>query len=235
MHVVLRPLDRTDSAQVFAWRDSKRVAPFLYRDHVGTPVAQVRWLDAALSAAQTRRWVIEADGVALGLADLAEVGSDGRLGEWAYYLAGPDMYGRGVGAAVEYLMLRHAFEILGLDRLGCAVFTDNSAVWRLHQSFGFSKEAPSCAQVGETGVMRDLVRLGLSREAWPAARRRAESRLAGKLSAWMIERAGDGDLIVAAFPPRDQAADGPGSPPVRAADDAARRAPADRFGQRACD
>lgn len=201
MFVALRPLDRADSAQVFEWRNSKAVAPFMYSDHVITAEEHGRWFKSVLGAPTKRYWIIEVDGTPAGLANIVGIEPANSRCEWAYYLASADMRGRGVGAAVEYLVLRYVFEVLRLNKLWCEVFTDNEAVWALHQSFGFKKEAELRAHIRKEGVFRDVIGLGLLRREWSAARERAEARLVRKVTGLSLsERNGDLDIQTIAFP-----------------------------------
>ena len=88
--------------------------------------------------------------------------------------------GQGVGAGVEYIVLQHVFGSLGLNKLCCEVFADNEAVWKLHQSFGFTREALLREHVFKDGAFRDVVGLGILARDWAAARPACEARLREK-------------------------------------------------------
>lgn len=175
--VVLRPLRSDDSAQVLDWRNSQTVAPYMYSDRPILPDQHRRWLGEVLVDPARRYWIIEADDVAVGLANVVGLQDSAGRCEWAYYLGDPSVRGRGIGACVEYLVLRHVFETLGLNKLWCEVFFENEAVWRLHESFGFRREAELRAHVLKDGHLRDVMGLGLLRSEWPLAKAKAEDRL----------------------------------------------------------
>lgn len=180
MGVALRPLTREDGERVLAWRSSEAVAPYMYSDHEITPAEHELWLDRAILGGDRRYWIIDLDDRPVGLANVARIDVGNSKAEWAYYLADPATRGRGVGACVEYLVLAFVFERLGLNRLWCEVFVDNAAVWRMHESFGFVREALLRAHVRKAGVYRDVVGLGMLAADWPAAKAAALTRLAGK-------------------------------------------------------
>jgi UDP-4-amino-4,6-dideoxy-N-acetyl-beta-L-altrosamine N-acetyltransferase len=180
MSVMLRPMAREDGPRVLAWRNGQAVAPYMYSDHQITGEEHARWLEAALGAGDRRYWIIELDGAPVGLANLAGIDADRGRCEWAFYLAEPETRGRGVGAQVEYLVLRHVFEALGLNKLWCEVLAENAEVWRMHESFGFRREAEFRDHVRKGGVFRDVVGLGLLSAEWPEVKARAEARLAEK-------------------------------------------------------
>jgi UDP-4-amino-4,6-dideoxy-N-acetyl-beta-L-altrosamine N-acetyltransferase len=177
MSVRLRRLQAGDGDRVLNWRNSPEVAAYMYSDHAIGPDEHARWLASALSAQDRRFWIIELDGAPVGLANLARIDRTASRCEWAFYLADPSTRGRGVGAAVEYLVLGHVFEALQLNKLWCEVLVENEGVWRLHEGFGFTREALYREHVAKGGVFRDVVGLGMLRRDWPEAKARAQARL----------------------------------------------------------
>ena len=59
-------------------------------------------------------------------------------------------------------------------------FWENERVWRLHESFGFHREAEFRDHVLKAGAFRNVIGLGLLRADWPEVRTRAEAMLAAK-------------------------------------------------------
>ena len=170
MKVHLRRLAEGDGARVLQWRNSAEVARWMYGDHVITEEEHARWLDVALTRADRRYWIVELDGAPVGLANLAGIDREAGRCDWAFYLADPATRGRGVGATVEWLVLGHVFDDLQLRKLWCEVLADNAGVIRLHERFGFKREARLREHVLKGGVARDVVGLGLLARDWPAVR-----------------------------------------------------------------
>jgi len=165
---------------VLAWRNSPEVAAYMYTDHAISVEEHARWLAAALSAEDRRYWIIEMDGVPVGLANLARIDHAARRCEWAYYLAGSSTRGKGVGAQVEYAVIRYVFAGLKLNKLWCEVLLENEAVWKLHESFGFRREALLRQHVCKGGRFQDVVGLGLLAEDWAMAGPACAKRLLAK-------------------------------------------------------
>ena len=178
MSVRLRRLAREDGARVLAWRNDPAVAAYMYGDHEIGGAEHARWLDAALSLPDRCYWIVELDDAPVGLANLGRIDPGASRCDWAFYLADPAVRGRGVGAAVEYRVLRHVFETLELNKLWCEVLADNRAVVRLHERFGFTREALFRDHVRKGGVFRDVVGLGMLKREWPAAKTAAEQTAA---------------------------------------------------------
>ena len=156
----------------------------MYGDHIISEPEHALWLDAALVRADRCYWIVELEGAPVGLANLTRIDPEASRCEWAFYLADPAVRGRGVGAAVEYLVLGHVFEGVGLNKLWCEVLADNKAVVRLHERFGFSREALFRDHVRKGGVFQDVVGLGLLRREWPQVKAAAADQLT---RSWAVE------------------------------------------------
>ena len=178
--VLLRPLEASDSERLLNWRNLPQVARWMYSDHQITPDEHARWLAAALADPRRRYWIIEADSAPVGLANLYDLAPEHGRSSWAYYLAEPSTRGQGVGAFVEYWVIEQVFGPLGLSKLWCEVLVDNEAVWRLHEGFGFKREALLREHVRKDGAPADVVGLGLLKADWAAAREASRSRLAAR-------------------------------------------------------
>jgi len=162
---------------MLAWRNQPEVARWMYSDHLITEDEHRRFMDTALSDPARRYWIIEMDGAPVGLANLADISPTHRKASWAYYLADPATRGQGVGAFVEVFVLDYVFRELGLNKLCCEVLVENEAVWKMHEGFGFTREALFRAHVWKGGAPRDVVGLGILAEDWARARPASVARL----------------------------------------------------------
>jgi UDP-4-amino-4,6-dideoxy-N-acetyl-beta-L-altrosamine N-acetyltransferase len=178
--VRLRLIGPDDSARVLAWRNSPQVSAYMYSDHQIGQDEHDRWFATALAASDRRYWIIEMDGEPVGLANLARMDLGARRCDWAYYLGEASTRGRGLGSRIEYIVLRHVFETLGLNKLWCEVLVENEGVWKLHESFGFVREALLRQHVFKDGRFQDVVGLGMLASDWAAARPVIEARLRDK-------------------------------------------------------
>ena len=188
-HVDLRALQPGDRDRLLAWRNQPDVARWMYSDQRIAADMHARWFEAALVDPRRRYWVIEADGKPVGLANLYDLAPEHGRASWAYYLADPSTRGQGIGAYVEYWVIEHVFGDLGLNKLWCEVLLENEAVWRLHQSFGFVREAHYRDHVWKAGRFQDVVGLGLLADDWASVREACADRLAQK-------GYGPGDLLL---------------------------------------
>lgn len=177
MDVRLRPIRPADSARLLAWRNAPEVAAYMYSDHVISQDEHDRWFALALTAPDRRYWMIERDGESVGLANLVKIDPANSKCDWAYYLGEASTRGQGIGACVEYIVLQEVFGPMGLNKLCCEVFVDNAGVLKLHESFGFVREALLRDHVRKAGTFRDVVGMGLLARDWTEARPACEARL----------------------------------------------------------
>lgn len=175
--VKLRLAGPQDSERMLAWRNLPEIRRWMYTDHVISQAEHERWFAGALENQTRRYWIIELDGAPVGLANLADIDLGQRRAAWAYYLADPSVRGRGVGAFVEYFVIEHVFRELGLGKLWCEVLVENEAVWKMHEAFGFQREALFREHVWKDGVPSDVVGLGLLARDWAAVREASRERL----------------------------------------------------------
>ncbi len=178
--VTLRPLTTDDSDRLFDWRNRDDVRAYMYSDGLIGRETHDRWFASALSVPDRRYWIIDWDGVSVGLANLADISAVHQKATWAYYLADPSTRGRGIGACVEYLMIEKVFGEFALEKLWCEVLVSNEAVWKLHESFGFVREALFRRHIVKADGPHDVYGLGLLKSDWQGRREAARERLHSK-------------------------------------------------------
>lgn len=178
--VRLRDVREDDRERLLDWRNSAEVAAYMYSDHRIGPDEHDHWFDVVRHDARRRYWIIEANGEPVGLANLADIDMTHRRCAWAYYLASPAVRGLGVGSFVEFAVIEHVFGELALNKLWCEVLISNESVWRLHELYGFQREALFREHVMKNGHEVDVVGLGLLAQDWAQRREAMAQRLRDK-------------------------------------------------------
>lgn len=87
----------------------------------------------------------------------------------------PDAWNRGLGTEATRLMLGHAFDGLGLHRVGLSVFAFNGRAIRAYEKAGFRVEGRLRDAVLREGRHCDEIQMGILRAEWQAGRVRPES------------------------------------------------------------
>jgi UDP-4-amino-4,6-dideoxy-N-acetyl-beta-L-altrosamine N-acetyltransferase len=168
--VELRPMALGDILRVREWRNLPEIRMYMYTDHVISEPEHARWFGTALNDPSRRYWIIELDGTPVGLANMYDINEHHKRAYWAFYLASPEVRGRGVGSFAERFVIRHCFEELGLEKLCCEVLATNAAVVRMHQRYGFQVDGTLRGHVIKNGERVDVVAMSLLREDWATGR-----------------------------------------------------------------
>jgi RimJ/RimL family protein N-acetyltransferase len=87
-----------------------------------------------------------------------------------------DCWGRGLGTEATELMVRHAFEVLGLHRVGLSVFEFNGRAIRAYEKAGFREEGRSREAVWRDGAFWDEIHMGILETEWRRRAGRTEAR-----------------------------------------------------------
>lgn len=165
MNVILRELTLDDIELVRKWRNSEEVASYMYNERQITPEEQIDWFNC-IDRDKSKYWIIEYDGRKLGLASLNNIDKTLQSCYWAFYLGDTSVRGAGIGAKVEYNVLTYVFETLNLKKLRCEVFVTNDKVIKMHEKFGFRREAYYREHCIKNNIKMDVVGLAILESEW---------------------------------------------------------------------
>ena len=178
--IALRDMLPEDRDQVRAWRNLPAVAQYMYTDSEIPEDEHAAWFDRVLDDPSCAYWIITCDGTDVGLACITGIDRAHSRCDWAFYIASSDLRGRGVGSVVEYSVLSHVFDGLGLEKLCCEVLDLNAPVVEMHKRFGFTEEGRLRRHIRKGDDWHDVIMLAMLREEWLAVKPGIEERLAGK-------------------------------------------------------
>ena len=170
MDIELIPLKAEHLEMVRKWRNSPEVSSYMYTSAEISEEQQKAWFQKISAENDSRYWVISFDGKYLGLASVT--GINYTLGScyWAFYLGDTSVRGGGIGAKTEYNVIEYVFNELRLNKLRCEVFTTNEKVVRMHEKFGFRREAYYREHCIKDGEKLDVVGLALLKSDWDLLR-----------------------------------------------------------------
>ncbi|KYG82852.1 UDP-4-amino-4,6-dideoxy-N-acetyl-beta-L-altrosamine N-acetyltransferase [Roseivirga echinicomitans] len=165
MDIELIKLSLDDIEQVRAWRNSPNVAPYMYNEREISPSDQRNWFNS-INEEKSRYWLISYNEKKIGLASVTGIDHTLQSCYWAFYLGDSAVRGAGIGAKVEYNVLEYVFNELKLNKLRCEVFVDNDKVIKMHEKFGFRREAYYREHCVKAGKKLDVVGLAILKSEW---------------------------------------------------------------------
>jgi len=162
----LLPLQENHLEMVRNWRNMPEVAKYMYtEDHI-TEDQQIQWYQKIKNEPSQKYWVIEYDGTSVGLVSLYNIKPAFKTCYWAFYLGNSSIRGAGIGSKVEYNMLKKVFEEMQFNKLLCEVFTSNESVIKMHEKFGFRREAYFREHIYKNNEFYDVVSLAFLKKEW---------------------------------------------------------------------
>lgn len=176
----LRDVRADDREMIREWRNLPKVADYMYTDHMISPEEHAAWFSRVLKDPTYRYWIIVCDGEDVGVANLYAIDQRNRRCYWAFYVASPDVGGKGVGSHVEYTVLNYVFDDLKFEKLCCEVLSSNRGVVEMHRRFGFVQEGLFRKHISKRGALNDIVCLAILKEEWEALRPQLEQKLRAK-------------------------------------------------------
>lgn len=164
--IKLTQLQAEDLELVRGWRNSEEVSKYMYTSNPISEQDQINWFEKVKNDTTSIYWIIEYENKKLGLASVTNISKLYDSCTWAFYLGDSSIRGAGIGSKVEYNVLQYVFETLKLNKLNCTVFPTNDNVIKMHEGFGFRREAYFRQHVLKDGKHIDVVGLGLLKSEW---------------------------------------------------------------------
>lgn len=126
-------------------------------------------------ASENVRFVIDADGVAVGGVNLFGADALARHAEVGIGLV-PEARGLGIGTAALSQLVAFAFVRRNLRRLHLEAIASNAGAIRVYEKAGFVVEGRQREHAWVRGAYEDIVRMGLLRSEWAAGASSAAPR-----------------------------------------------------------
>ncbi|MFC4589552.1 GNAT family N-acetyltransferase [Sphaerisporangium corydalis] len=134
--------------------------------------AQQDRLDLAICDASDGSYVGE---IVLNDLDAGNVSCNLRIA-----LVGPRAYGRGFGTEATRLTLAHAFETVGMHRIGLEVFAFNARAHHVYEKVGFVREGVLRDALRWDGAWHDAIVMSVLSPDWSAHRGHPDLAPAGR-------------------------------------------------------
>lgn len=179
--VRLVKLVEDDLEMVRQWRNSKEVSQYMYTENIISASDQQNWFNKISQSTNSIYWIIEYSGKKIGLASVTGIDSALQSCYWAFYLGDSSIRGVGIGAKVEYLVLEYVFNELNLNKLRCEVFVNNDKVIKMHEKFGFRREAYYREHCIKNNLKLDVVGLAILKSEWLQIKEILKNKIYGSI------------------------------------------------------
>lgn len=148
---------------------------YFYNDAVITPEGHRKFIG---SIPDDYLWIIEKDGQPCGMVSVYHIDNKNKKCEWGRFVI--DSTVRGVGSVVEFMILEFVFKTLGMNKLYCEVFEENTHVVKMHEKFGFSIDGKFREHIWKGNRFLDVVYLSMIFKEWEDKKTRFVDMFADK-------------------------------------------------------
>jgi len=163
--VYLRALEVSDLDRTWTWHNDPGlydtlVSPFRYVSHA----AEDEWLHSKAAYSQTEVQLaicLREGDQHIGNINLTNIDWVSRHGYLGIFIGETQYQSKGYGQQAMRLMLRHAFQDLGLHRVYLMVCDDNPRAIRVYEKCGFVIEGRLRQHAYKRGQFRDLIFMGI--------------------------------------------------------------------------
>lgn len=166
MSIVLRKIKESDLEMIMNWRMKPEVTKYMYTDPKLSIEDQKKWYRKISQDDTCKYWIIQVDGIDIGVINLVDIDKRNKRCSWAYYIANTSFRGRGIARILECNIYDYVFEKLQFNKLWCEVFTFNEKVIAIHKKFGSEIEGTLKQHIYKNGEFFDVVRMAITKDKW---------------------------------------------------------------------
>ncbi len=155
----LRLMREEDLGYVLEWRNNIEVRKNSYTQHEITKEEHEKWFKSVSRDRTKRQFIFEVKGQPLGVIGFFNIDYKNKSAFWSFYSGNLSI--KGIGAKMEIMALRFAFEDLQLEKLNGEVFKSNLKVVNHHLKYGFIIEGVFKKHIFLNGNFEDIYRIAI--------------------------------------------------------------------------
>lgn len=166
MSLKLLNVTMEDLNLIAKWRMKPEVTKYMYTDPVLDMNTQMKWFNNIKNDDKVKYWIIQLDGVKIGLISLTDIDYKNKRCSWAYYIGDTSFRGRGIATLLECNIYDYVFNVLKLNKLCCEVFAFNEKVIDIHKKFGSEIEGILKEHICKNDNFYDVVTMAITKSKW---------------------------------------------------------------------
>jgi UDP-4-amino-4,6-dideoxy-N-acetyl-beta-L-altrosamine N-acetyltransferase len=138
--ITLCPITLEHLPLMVNWRNSPSVAKMMFDRTEFTLERQTRWFEKLKNDPTREQFIILENKFnrPIGAINLINIDRNNLHCDWGYYIGEDEYRMGGYSIEAEYLILKHAFEKVNLNKVYCQTFAHNKKVVAIHKKFGFA-------------------------------------------------------------------------------------------------
>lgn len=166
----INDLDFETQMKVREWRNEESIRKNMYDDSIISEENHRKWLNSLKNNTNRFVFVIYFEGREIGVISIDNIDYINKKCEWAFYIFDANLRGKGIGKRLEISMIDYIFNVLKMEKLNCAVLSNNLNVVEMHKHFGFKVEGILRQNYLKNGKRIDVYLLGMLKDEWTKQR-----------------------------------------------------------------
>jgi UDP-4-amino-4,6-dideoxy-N-acetyl-beta-L-altrosamine N-acetyltransferase len=167
MDIKLRKVQESDLEKIMEWRMKPSVTKYMYTDPVLTLEGQKKWFASISVDESCRYWVIDVDGVGIGVLGLIRIEPEHQRCSWVWYIGEDGYRGKGIAKKIQLNLYDYVFYTMGFNRLYSDILAFNvHEIKNVHEAVGYKVEGVLEQHVIKNGEFLDVVMMGITKDRW---------------------------------------------------------------------
>lgn len=165
--ILLRAVCEHDLENIMEWRMKPEVTDYLFTDPILTLDMQKQWFANISVDNSMRYWIIEVNGISIGLVWLFNIDDKNMRTEWGWFIGDLKYRGQGIAKRIMIGIYEYVFNKMGFNRLYSEVLENNyHEIQNVYLKCGYKLEGILREHIYKRGVFFDVVRMGLTKDDW---------------------------------------------------------------------
>lgn len=164
-HIKLRPLEREDLHFIHALNNNEIMMRYWFEEPYEAYVELKELYNKHIHDISERRFIIDKQGVSLGLVELVDINHIHRRAEFSI-LVTPEHQGHGYASIAARLAMNFGFMVLNLHKLYLIVDEENVKAIHIYEKLGFEREGVLLNEFFISGKYRNAIRMCIFQEAY---------------------------------------------------------------------
>lgn len=172
MNVVMTTLKESDLEKVMDWRMRPYVTEFMNTDPVLTLEKQKIWFKGIKDSDTQKYWIINVEGVPVGIVNIFDIDRINSRCSWGYYIAEKEFRSLQLAMYLEWNLYDYVFYSEKLHKLCNETFVENEQVIKLHILCGGKEDGIMREHICKNGVYHDVSVGSILEQDWARIRKK---------------------------------------------------------------
>ena len=174
MNTRFRKITEDDLEMIMNWRMMPEITRYMYTDPKLTLDDQKRWFQKISNNKDEFYWVVETEGVPVGVANFTRWDKDASVIYTGAYIAVKEKRSMKLCADLQFGLYQFAFDVLGVNKMCQEVMGNNKDVVRIDERLGATLEGVLRQAKKKYGEYFDLYVLGILKSEWEELKKKVK-------------------------------------------------------------